>query len=161
MKWFRKKKVQYRVLKIVKEVAKWFGKQEKKGNDLLPEALKNKNHSDYSWPFSLIPRWVTTYNWGIPQQIGGNQTLKRQDKNTGKWGPGPIGEPDTWQVSRFPDAPKGFNDMPLYFAMTTKEGLHIRIGARWDDIDSYVTFPSITIRIPSAYKELWKKKFLG
>jgi len=59
--------------------------------------------------------------------------------------PKPITAPGTWQISKFPDGPW----YAWYFAFTTKGGTHFRIGARWDDVDSYTEFPSIAIkRVP-------------
>lgn len=56
--------------------------------------------------------------------------------------PKPITQPGSWQFSYFPLGPW----FAWYFAFTTKGGIHFRIGARWDDVDDYVEFPSIAIK---------------
>lgn len=100
--------------------------------EALPEHLANKDHNDYPWPFSYIPRSWTAFSWGEPKRLVGHG-----DKT-----PKPIDPPGHGQISYFPDAPwwalKG-----LYIAYTTKSGIHFRLGARWDDVDSYTQWPSI------------------
>ena len=56
--------------------------------------------------------------------------------------PKPINPPGSWQISRFPGGPL----FSWYFGFTLKNGWHFRIGARWDDVDSYVQWPSIAVR---------------
>lgn len=124
----------------------------KSGQAVLPAHLRNRRHWDYIWPLRVIPRWATSYDWGVPKKLLGNQTLVRKQKGVGKKGPGPIGEPGTWQISRFPDAPWPISWLPSYFALTTKKGWHVRIGARWDDVDGYITFPAPAIRKPKLYR---------
>jgi len=122
------------------------------GRASLPAHLRDRLHWDYPWPLKLIPRWVTSYAWGVPKMIWGNQTLVRRQRGTGPKGPGPIGEPGSWQISRYPDAPWGIRWLPTYFSITIKSGWHARIGARWDDVDAYVTFPAPAVRKPKAYR---------
>lgn len=110
----------------------------------LPKHLRDKKHWDWIWPFSTIPRGWTAFKWGVPKKIGGNQNETRKSKE-GE-GPAPIGENGSWQVSRFPDAPRLIKFLPLYLAFTTKGGRHFRVGARWDDVDNYVNFPTFATR---------------
>lgn len=88
--------------------------------DALPSWLRDKRHNDWPWPLSYVPRWVTAYpglrpKWpdGVIQRpipLPGMQTYHLQSID-GLWRP--------------------------YFGLTTIEGLHIRAGFRWDDIDGY------------------------
>jgi hypothetical protein len=106
--------------------------------------VRSKRHADYPWGLRWIPRGWTAFKWGAPRQVLGNQKHGTLASYPG-WDPKPIGEPGTWQLSRFPDGPW----YAWYFAFTTKGGTHFRIGARWDDVDSYTEFPSIAIkRVP-------------
>lgn len=81
------------------------------------------NHAD--WPEALrwIPRTVTTWVGLPPVIIDGNT----QD-------PKPIPDRGKWYVAR------GF------FTMTTEDGIHIRFGFRYDDVDGYYSFPSFTVK---------------
>lgn len=123
------------------------------GNQVLPENLKGQKHNDWPWPFKQIPRAWTAFDLGPPKQILGNQKQMdaRVDKKSCKIVPAPIGLPNSWQISRYPKAPKPFCWLPLYFAWSGKRGSdgkypHFRIGARFDNIDSYAQFPSIAFR---------------
>ena len=98
----------------------------------LPPHLRNRPHEDFPWPFSYIPRAWTAFSWGEPKKICGNQ---RPYGGVMK----PIGPRGTWQISRFPDGPW----FALYAAFTTNGGVHYRIGARYDDVDNYVEWPSL------------------
>jgi len=130
----------------------------KSGQKVLPKHLKNRRHWDYIWPLLLIPRWVTSWDWGVPQMMWGDQIETRSvvveswEPKKHYWrfqrmeGPAPIGERGSWQISRYPTASWFLRRLPLYFACTTRSGVHFRIGARWDDVDDYVTFPVIAIK---------------
>ncbi len=104
----------------------------------LPEHLRDRPHEDYPWGLRWIPRAWTAFKWGAPWMVAGTQRCGFN--NVVK----PIGPPGTWQISKFYDSP--FKSIPIYFAFTTKRGIHFRIGARWDDVDSYVEWPSIAIK---------------
>jgi hypothetical protein len=108
----------------------------------LPPNLRGKDHWDWPWPFKYIPRGWTAFKWGKPKMIWGNQEEVRAGD-----APAPIGEPKSWQVSRFPDAPGPLKYLPLYLAFTLKNGRHVRLGARWDDVDDYVQFPTVASRV--------------
>lgn len=72
---------------------------------------------------------------------GGTFSYKGQDLKVVY--PRPIGEPGSWQFSFFPQGPW----FAMYLAFTLPWiNLHFRIGARWDDVDDYVEFPSIAIK---------------
>lgn len=82
-------------------------------------------HSDWIWPFSLIPRkWTAIPRENPPLKLMGTAP---PDK--------PIPDPGDWII----------NYWPPYFAFQTKGGWHFRIGARWDNVDKYVQFPSFKI----------------
>lgn len=112
----------------------------------LPEHLRHRPHEDYPMAFRWIPRWLTAFSWGRPSLMVGNQD------NAYEGSPKPIGERGSFQISRYPDLPPPLCWLPLYFAFTTHDGLHMRLGARWDDIDAYTQFPSI------AWKRVKHKK---
>lgn len=111
--------------------------------DCLPESLQNKAHNDWPWPFSYIPRSWTAFCLGAPELLWGTQKERRIWPD-GTIGPAPIPERGTWQVSGYPD--KFLLNFPLYFAVTFKNGWSFRIGARGDDVDGYVQFPSVAFR---------------
>lgn len=109
-------------------------------NEALPENLR-KPHNDWPWPFSLVPRGLTAWDWGKPKMVAGNQIHRAEGG-----APKPIGEPESWQVSYFPDAPWWAKPFAWYVAGTLKSGRHFRLGARWDDVDDYTQWPSIASR---------------
>jgi hypothetical protein len=122
--------------------------------------ILDKRHGDWPWPFSLIPRRWTAFDWRKPELVRGN--LRPQDyvytwqldvlapgeyKARRIFAPKPITGPQTWQISRFPRGPW----WAWYFAWSgerKEDGWfrHFRIGARWDDVDNYVQFPSVAWR---------------
>ena len=108
--------------------------------DHLPLHLREREHWDYPWPFRWIPRGWTSFGWGQPVMVWGNQVEFE------KGSPKPIGEARSFQVSRYPALPLPFKWIPLYVAVTTPGGTHLRLGARWDDVDDYVQFPSVAIK---------------
>lgn len=111
---------------------------------VLPPHLRGAKHWDWAWPLSRIPRAWTSFDLGKPTQILGNQTAQR----TGS--PAPIGEPGSWQFSIFKKAPILCKLFGWYFAISFKARgdryWHIRVGARYDDVDNYTTFPTIARR---------------
>ncbi|MBI4459997.1 MAG: hypothetical protein HY648_08060 [Acidobacteria bacterium] len=118
------------------------------GKECLPEWLRDKAHDDYyvSWT-RWIPRSATS--WCLehpPIQILGNQRQRAAAKD-GTLGPKPIPLPGRWQVSVV-QIKKGWPLFLPYIAWTSKGGTHFRLGARWDDVDHYYTFPSIALARP-------------
>lgn len=116
------------------------------GKRCLPDKLKERLHDDYYLPDTTwIPFYATS--WCLvepPILLIGNQKSKSQLKN-GQEGPKPIPMPGEWQISIVQIKKK----LPLilpYAAFTTKSNLHFRIGCRWDDIDHYYVFPSISVK---------------
>ena len=85
--------------------------------ECLPPHLQNAKHDDWIWPFSYVPRAWTSYCGSDP-------------------GYKPIPEPGQ-QVSHL---------WPPYYAITTENRWHFRIGARWDDVDHYYQFPSLVVK---------------
>lgn len=106
----------------------------------LPKHLKNKQHWDWPWPFSKIPRSWTAFDWGKPKLVAGNTT------NMVDGHPKPIPNAGEWIVIRFPKAPFYWKWAAWGIAVTQKNGWHFRIGARWDDVDNYCQMPSFAIR---------------
>lgn len=106
----------------------------------LPPHLAHRDHWDYPGPLQWVPRGWTTYGWGKPAMVLGNQDHERDGA------PMPIGEQGSFQISVYPDLPAPFCWLPVYFAFTLPNGVHFRLGARWDDVDSYVNLPSVAIK---------------
>lgn len=106
----------------------------------LPPHLRGALHTDWPWPFSKIPRGWTAWAWGRPVLISGNTT----EFNGGR--PKPIPRHGEWAFFEFPDAPWYWAWAAWGFAFTLASGRHFRIGARWDDVDDYVEWPSIASR---------------
>lgn len=85
------------------------------------------NHSDWPKPFSWVPRRWTTWIGPAPtlaDVIIGEVTEMK-----------PIPKNGEWYVLRG------------YLASTTAEGVHNRLGWRYDDVDDYFEFPSLTVKI--------------
>jgi hypothetical protein len=113
----------------------------------LPEHLRHRPHEDFPWVFRWVPRWATAFSWGKPSLLVGNQN------NSFEGSPKPIGERGSFQISRYPELPPPLCWLPLYFAFTTHNGIHLRFGARWDDIDEYTQFPSLAWKKVKHRKE--------
>jgi len=99
----------------------------------LPVHLRDKLHDDWTWPFSLISRNWTSYKLFQPPVV----IVGRRVKDWVKGGPNPCQRYAwSWYIS-----------WPLYFTITFgKSGWYMRIGCRWDDVDSYYTIPSFVIK---------------
>ena len=111
------------------------------------KVIGSKPHWDWPWPFSKIPRGVTSFKWGKPKLLLGDQ------KEVRAGAPAPIGEASSWQVSYYPDAPwwAKLTGLAFYAAYSGSRGedgkyRHYRLGSRWDDVDSYVTILSAASR---------------
>jgi hypothetical protein len=115
-------------------------------NSALPANLQGKTHSDFPFGLRWIPRSWTAFKWGMPTLVFGHSSFDvvTLDAFSGEvfYHPMPIGFPGDWQISRFPEGPF----FAWYFAFTTRSGGHFRIGARWDDVDNYVEFPTLAIK---------------
>lgn len=123
----------------------------------LPPNLINKRHSDWPFPFSYIPRRLTAFDWGKPKLWKGNlkpddkiPTFHRDGGEAFAWvefSPKPITSPKTWQISHYPEA-KGLWKLAAWYVAYSfprgKDGKfhQIRLGSRWDNVDSYVNFPT-------------------
>jgi hypothetical protein len=106
------------------------------------ELIGSMPHWDYPKLLNWVPRGWTAFAWGMPKMVLGNQKNKKLDGTDPVWHPKPIGEPGSWQLSKYPLGPW----CAWYFAFTLKNGWHFRIGARWDDVDDYVQFPTAARR---------------
>lgn len=115
------------------------------GRDCLPQALKDKRHTDYPKGLRWIPWHITSWcAWEPPRKLAGNQKSNSVSL-AGKSGPKPVPEPGTWQIS----VVRLKHRIPLflpYAAYTTKNRVHVRLGCRWDDVDHYYVFPSIAVK---------------
>lgn len=84
-------------------------------------------HEDWPKPLSWVPRRWTCYVGPAPTMtdvIDGNVTEMR-----------PIPKNGEWYVIRG------------YMASTTQEGIHNRVGFRYDDVDDYWEFPAFTVKV--------------
>ena len=72
-----------------------------------------------------------------PQETLGSTSLTDIEAN-GKHFlyPQPIPPPGQWH----------FTIWPTYFGMSTRSGWHFRIGFRYDDVDGYYNWPSLTVK---------------
>lgn len=106
----------------------------------LPNHLKNRRHDDWLWPFSYIPRAWTSFNWGKPKLLIGNIDSFTPPK--------PITDPNTWQLSYYPNAPLWAKFIAWYIAYSfprnkkTNKFRQFRLGARWDNVDNYINWPT-------------------
>lgn len=118
----------------------------KMGNDALPEHLRGKLHHDFPPGLRWIPRAWTSYKFGEPKKLLGNQPMEGGVLK-------PIGGPSTFQVSWYPRAPwwAKVTGLAFYVAWSGKRKedgkfRHFRLGSRWDNVDSYVTILSVATR---------------
>lgn len=113
------------------------------GGHCLPNHLKNKLHADYlvarKIPFSATAACFVE----PPVQVLGSQNFWAESKS-GIVGPKPIPPRGEWQLSLIREK-KNWPVFIPYFAITGKDGWHFRIGCRWDDIDHYYVFPSVSV----------------
>ena len=108
------------------------------GDKVLPLNLKGKNHNDYVWPFSYIPRAWTAFSvpWR-PKKLLGNQKLRFILTNTGKYyGIDPVPARGQWSIQGVKFA-YWLPYIPMYFTITTKTGWHFSTGVRYDSVDDY------------------------
>ena len=121
---------------------------------ILPDNLKNRNHDDWPWPFSLISRSATAFDWGRPTLVVGVGLNRWADFvfTEASWErgkvPKPITTPNSLQVSYYPSAPWYWKWAAWYIAYSfprnnlNKKFHQFRLGARWDNVDNYVNWPT-------------------
>jgi hypothetical protein len=110
----------------------------------LPSKLQDQPHGDYLPGLRWIPRSATS--WCMvqpPKMVMGSQTNDCVRK--GLRGPEAIPARGQWQLS-FVQVRERLPFFLPYFAITTKNGWHWRIGCRWDQSDGYYSFPSGAIK---------------
>lgn len=104
--------------------------------ECLPAALEWELHNDYPSSLRWIPRQTTSWCMaGPPVVVFGDQ----------RRGPLPVPPPGDVQLSFV----RVRRDLPFflpYFAATTEGKWHFRIGARWNPLEGYYTFPSFTLK---------------
>lgn len=112
----------------------------------LPEHLADQKHWDWPWPFKYIPRSWNAVCWGAPKKIFGNQTPEDGVLK-------PIGQPNTFQFSYYPQAPwwakiTGLAFYAAYSGDRKEDGKyrHFRLGGRYDDVDDYTNLLSFATR---------------
>ena len=133
-------------------------------------------HDDFPWPFSLIPRWWFAAPQGrCPRLIFGNQNFWNYEDNSAwalgaeiktvpgdsfkfieKFGPKPVGQDGEWQISICYPKILGVVIPCPYFAFTSYNGFHFRIGlARWSEGSGERYYELFVIAIKN-FKELLK-----
>lgn len=117
-------------------------------NSVLPENLQGQRHTDWPWPFSLIKRGATAYDWGKPKLLAGSSEMV-------DGAPKPINPPGTFQISYYPGAPWWAKPFAWYVSKSGQKGAdgqfrNFRIGARWDNADNYTNCTFIPL--PSSRK---------
>ncbi len=85
-------------------------------------------HRDWPWPLSYIPRrWTAWESTKLPVKLLGT-----------------VGEDEHLDI---PKPGKWVLAWPLYFAITTKNLFHFRVGlARYDFVDHYYQIGTITLK---------------
>jgi hypothetical protein len=94
-------------------------------------------HGDWIWPLRYIPRRWTTMSGEPPRETFGSTPLTTAESRGRLFRyPQPIPPRGRWH----------FTIWPTYFGMSTHSGWHFRIGFRYDDVDGYYNWPSLTIK---------------
>jgi hypothetical protein len=97
----------------------------------------SRAHSDWIWPLRYVPRRWTIVCGNPPEKTLGTTPLRAAQFHGLQFRyPQPIPPRGYWH----------FTAWPIYFGMSTRSGWHFRIGVRYDDIDGYYTWPSLTIK---------------
>ena len=99
-------------------------------------------HTDWIWPFRYIPRRWTAMPGDPPRETLGSTPLTSAESQGRRFRyPQPIPPRGRWH----------FTIWPTYFGMSTHSGWHFRIGFRYDDVDGYYNWPSLTIKKFEVY----------
>jgi len=115
------------------------------GNRCLPDNLKHLAHDDYISGLRGVPRSITSACFVEPPVLVlGNEKASAQTLD-GKVGPHPLPDPGEWELA-FVQEKKHWPIYIPYFAITTKNGWHFRLGCRWDHVDHYFTFVSLAAK---------------
>ena len=116
-------------------------------DNCLPSKLQDKKHCDYSIEFfqRISRNFTSRCLAGPPVMILGSNTHDKRFGPNDLSGPSPIGNRGQWQISMI-QVERGLPFYFLYFAWTSQNGIHYRIGTRWDDIDGYFTIFSVARR---------------
>jgi hypothetical protein len=91
-------------------------------------AILNQNHKDWPKLVRWVPRSWTAFIGKPPKKILGNAHALK-----------PIPDRGTWWLG-----------LPLYVAFQSKNGIHARLGFRWDDVDHYY---NVTIQPFKHFKQ--------
>jgi hypothetical protein len=90
--------------------------------ECLPDHLKDAKHTDWLWPLSLLPRSINAFCG-----LGPVWTSQHQK-------PVPLPGYSSYHTR---DIDGSYRP---YYAKTFKNGLHFRLGFRWDDVDFYYNY---------------------
>ena len=95
--------------------------------------IPNTLHTDWLWPFSLVPRRKTAIESDVPPQVAAKSPGYPDSANE-------IPPAGHWVLQTHPEY--GF-----YFAFTNPDGWHFRVGSfRYDYVDHYYTFPTVALK---------------
>ena len=101
---------------------------------IIDAPVLDTDHDDWPLFFKYVPRSWTTWRVPFPPpKLAGNARLVKW-RNTDHVFSKPIPEPQEYFAAQG------------YIAFTTKGGIHGRLGARFDDVDNYLTFPAFTLK---------------
>jgi hypothetical protein len=106
-------------------------------------------HGDWIWPLRYIPRRWTAVSGDPPRETLGSTPLTLAESEGKRFHyPQPIPPRGRWH----------FTLWPTYFGVSTRSGWHFRIGIRYDDVDGYYNWPSLTIKkLPIAKPPLTRR----
>jgi len=113
----------------------------------LPPNLKGKRHTDWIWPFSLIPRGWTAFTLKTnPPKLLLGYNVSYWSVWNGREFPHPIQPRLNGKFCSFQLC------WPLFVSITFKWGFYFYVGARYDGVDHYYQIPAIDVSRPSGFE---------
>ena len=135
---------------------------EHSGANCLADGRKTGSHADYIRPLRWV-KWKYTVVCGIdpPVQDHGNQDF-HTSLVSHRLGVKPIPPPGQWQHSHAVAHNRIFWNVRMdYLAIRLKNGLHARLGWRWDDVDGFYVFSLSIKKIPDNGERCLGTNFLS
>ncbi len=102
--------------------------------ECLPPHLQDELHTDWIWPFSYVPRAWNAYCGKGPIWETGPEYQSKPIPDRG------FKSAHTWDSA-------AFGEHRSYWAITYSNGLHIRHGYRWDNVDNYYNYVVFTAKV--------------
>ena len=113
----------------------------------LPDHLKDKLHTDWCFPFSLIPRAWTSYKLFQPPKTLIRHNCTGWTEYKGVLGCNPIQNNLNGKFCSF-----HFN-YPFFFSISFTWGWYFIIGCRWDAVDFYYNILTLDISWIGRFKK--------